>query len=172
MNHDCMLSSDCMQALVTASNGLGRYALHARLNYLDKPSEIWWSGSYVGFKGTQSIDSVRVSPNNKVTHNLIPTSSTMGQCLLLHSTLVNPKFLCANMLPHYFSDSVQTTLMRRCGADLFVVYDAIAYTDQSDEDRKNEYLCSPLIYLPRVLFSPGQINLIAFFKHLLRLIVN
>ena len=162
VNHDCIPSPDCISVLLEMSRHFTLYALHAKLCYLYNPSMIWWQGSYIGHRGTEFIQT-NYTPR-ATAEKLIRTTSAMGQFLLIHKDLVKTDFLCSQLLPHYFSDSVQTTLMRRAGATLGVVPSAIAYTDQSDSEIKKQRMTNGSLYsyIPRVLFSPwSNRNLLA-----------
>jgi hypothetical protein len=160
MNHDCIPAPNCIYNLLEQSNHFSLYALHAQLNYLHDPNQIWWSGSRIGFLGTRFIPPSFIDETD---NSLLVSSSAMGQCLLIHPDLVDPSFLCESLLPHYFSDSVQTTLMRRRGAVVAVLRTALAFSDQSDYDKKIKrwYSSSPHLFIFRVLFSPWSNRLIA-----------
>jgi hypothetical protein len=159
LNHDCIPAPDCIYNLLEQSKNHRLYALHAQLNYFDQPKRVWWSGSRIGFFGTRKLTP---SSSDHANSLLIASSSAMGQCLLIHPDLVDPSLLCESLLPHYFADSVQTTLMRRKGAVVAVLRTALAFTDQSDYTKKiNRWYSGPSSsFIPRVLFSPWSNRLI------------
>ena len=64
------------------------------------------------------------------------SDSAMGQCLMMPRCAVRRDCLHLRKLPHYFADSVQTCEMRRAGFGIFVLPSAIAFTDQSDAEKK------------------------------------
>lgn len=159
MNHDCVPGHNCISNLLEESEKHSLYAIHAQLNYLHDPSKIWWLGSQIGLLGTCSIPQ---SQTLCIKSSLILSSSTMGQCLLIHPDLIDSTLLYKSVLPHYFADSVQTTLMRRKGAIVGVLRTAIAFTDQSDYEKKLNRWYSGHIYLfiHRTLFAPWSNRLI------------
>lgn len=159
MNHDCIPDPDCIFNLLEESKKHSLYAIHAQLNYLHDPNQIWWAGSRISCMGTRFLANSAITQSDS---SLLMSSSTMGQCLIIHPDLVDPSFLCESFLPHYFADSVQTTLMRRRGAVVAVLRTAIAYTDQSDYRKKiNRWYSGPKhLFVFRILFSPWSNRLL------------
>ena len=156
MNHDTVISSNCIDNLLLYSKSFTHYALHASMYYLSDPTSIWWNNSFISWR------TIPQALNNQSTI-FTKSSSLMGQCLLLSPSLVRPDFLFPNIVPHYYADSIQTTLMRRkFSARVGVVNNAICYSDQSDNaDKQSLFRNKSIIeYFKYCFFSPKSDRLL------------
>lgn len=135
MNHDCTPAQGCISALLDFQEKNPNVLCHAVLAYLDDPNKIWWAGNKLrfGWKFKMLYKNCGLEELPKKPYRI---DSAMGQCLLIPVAAAKKDYLHKPLFPHYFSDSVQTSCMRKSGFDLYILPWAIAYSDQSDLEFK------------------------------------
>lgn len=139
INHDCNLSPSCLENLLLANASLGANSVCHSVVLDARTHAIWWAGTH-----TRGFSRHKFLYRANSVFNLPPSpylsDSAMGQTLLMPKSAVKQKWLYASSFPHYFADSVQTSHMRRNGCPVYVIPDAISYTDQSDLGFKKQWL--------------------------------
>jgi len=128
MNHDCYPLAGCVSRLIETVLSSERTVCHATLVHRDSQTTVWWAGNRI-IRGRRLVCDYQGTDIQRLPAGVICTSSAMGQCLLMPLAAANTSFLHSKYLPHYFSDSVQTTCMRKCGYSILVRTDAVAMTD-------------------------------------------
>jgi len=136
LNHDCVPAPNCLTNMLDFSKKQSKTIVHAAIAY--KSSDIvWWAGNKLRpmrpYKWTyhnQPLSSLPLHP--------FETDSCMGQCLLLPASAMIREYLRIDIFPHYFSDSVFTSLLRRDGYRLIILPSAVSYTDQGDFEANRE----------------------------------
>lgn len=137
LNHDCTPEPFCLQRLLAFASRNPRAIAHAVLVYEDRPEIIWWAGSKLRW-GRGHEFTYTQARRDTLPSEAYATDAMMGQCIVLPITAADGQFLHQHALPHYFSDSVQTSEMRRRGFQLFILPTAVARSDQSDADCKRK----------------------------------
>jgi hypothetical protein len=162
LNHDCYPVEGCISRLFETVLTEEKAVCHATLVYRDEPEKVWWAGTRI-VPGKRLACEFQGDGVGQLPRRIISTSSTMGQCLLMPIAVAKAEYLHSRWLPHYFSDSVQTTCMRRGGYNIFVRTDAIAYSDQSDHTTKMDRIrCDSVAGILRGWFMPySSRNLVA-----------
>lgn len=136
LNHDCCPSETALVRLHREFSRDRNVVAHAKLVLANDVDTTWWAGSAVPplsrlrYHGAFEERSNRIEP--------YATDAMMGQLMLIPIQYCRPAFLHRHLLPHYYSDSVQSIEMKNHGARLVVVPCAVGFTDQSDEHRKQK----------------------------------
>ena len=139
MNHDCLVDKLCLANLYEFCKNNTNTVAHSVVLYRDSVNKIWWAGSKI-----KCLMGLYLMYKDKDKSELPPfpyeIDSAMGQCLLLPIKALKKHYLHEAKFQHYFGDSVQTCEMKRDGYKIFIVPNAISYTDQTDDERKQSLI--------------------------------
>lgn len=158
MNHDCIPTTGSLSRLLDFREKHPKAVCHPVLTYLDRPDIVCWAGRHIRFGRRDSYPFLN-SPLAELPQTPYQVDSLSGQCLLMPIEAAREEFLYGRYLPHYFSDIVQTSCMRRAGFPLYMIPDAVALTDQSDLERKRKRTrCDSWHGFHKALFAPYSLR--------------
>lgn len=135
LNHDCLPTASCLTLMFDFAEQHPNCVVHALLVYKRDSQRVFWAGAIL--RPGRSFQ----NPYKERRLPVLPTApykidAAMGQCLLMPVQAARTDYLHSSRLPHYFSDSVQTSEMRRAGFGLYLHPQAVAMSDQSDIEGK------------------------------------